>query len=123
MNLTALIKEYKSLLEAGKNFELIDKFYADDIVQIENNGSPVTGKATLIEIEKNNIEGVYSFNQEIINIAADENSGIVMGEMLVKFHSKTKGNKIIHEAFIQKWQDAKIYYQRFYYGGIENDEN
>src|SRR5450432_3143484 len=123
MNLTALIKEYQSLLEAGKNFELIDKFYADDIVQIENNGSPVTGKATLIEIEKNNIEGVYSFSQEIINIAADENSGIVMGEMLVKFHSKTKGNKIIHEAFIQKWKDAKIYYQRFYYGGIENDEN
>ncbi len=123
MNLPVIIKEYQSLLEAGKNIELISTFYDDEIVQVENNEQPVKGKSVLLEMERNNISGVYSFSQQIISLLADENTGIVMGEMRVKFHSKTKGKKIIHEAFIQKWQHEKIQYQRFYSGGIENDEN
>jgi hypothetical protein len=123
MNLSIIIKQYQSLLEAGKNFALIDTFYDDDIIQIENNEPPLKGKTILAENEKNNINGVYSFHQQIINIVLDEVAGIVMGEMQIKFHSKTKGRKIIHEAFIQKWQNEKICYQRFYYGKIENDEN
>ena len=45
-----------------------------------------------------------------------------MGELLIQFHSKKSGKKIIHEAFIQKWQHGKVKYQRFYYGAIENEE-
>ncbi len=123
MNLSILIKEYQLLLEAGKNFVLIDKFYDDEIVQAENNEPPVKGKTALTEIEKINIEGVHSFNQQIISLVADESAGIVMGEMRIQFDSKKSGKKIIHEAFIQKWQCGKIIYQRFYYGSIENDEN
>src|SRR5450432_1990423 len=103
MILSAIIKQYQSLLEAGKNFELMDAFYDDDIIQIENNETPIKGKTVLLEMEKKNIEGVHSFSQQIISIITDEEKGIVMGEMLVKFHSKKKGKKMIHEAFIQKW--------------------
>ena len=52
MNLSAIIKEYQLLLEAGKNFGLIDKFYDDEIMQVKNNEPPVKGKNVLREIEK-----------------------------------------------------------------------
>jgi hypothetical protein len=120
MGLSELIKEYKILIEKGESLEVIDRFYDDDIIQIENNSDPISGKQRLPDVEKKNISGVYSFELTISSIIVDEELQKVMGEMIVEFDSKKNGKKIIHEAFVQQWENNKIKYQRFYYGAIED---
>ena len=120
MGLSALIKQYKILIEKGESLEVIDKFYDEDIIQIENNSAPVGGKQRLLELEKKNIAGVYSFELRISSMIVDEALQKVMGEMIVQFDSKKNGKKIIHEAFVQQWRNNKIIQQRFYYGSIED---
>lgn len=109
------IAEYKKLLEAGNNLEVIEKFYAEDIEQVENNDAPVTGKETLMLLEKKNIEGVLGFSIKVERMIIDEEQGLAMGEMNIVFHSKKSGRKKLPEASIQVWKNNRIIYQRFYY--------
>jgi ketosteroid isomerase-like protein len=114
-SLSELVAEYKMLLENGENLKVIEQFYADDIIQIENNSDPVKGKTEITAFEKSNIEGVNWFEQKIDTLIVDEIQKLVMGEMTILFDSKKMGKKKLQEAFIQKWDSGKITYQRFYY--------
>jgi len=109
------------MVESGDSIAVINRFYDNDIVQIENNEPPVTGKNKLLELEKASIEKVYSFDLTITSMVIDEPQQKVMGEMFVRFNSKIGGKKKFYEAFVQHWQKDKIKYQRFYYGSIEAD--
>lgn len=113
--LTAAVEEYKSLLSKSENLAVINLFYDDDIVQVENNEAPVKGKNAVLEQELRSIESVHWFNQRITSLVVDEKSGLVMGEMQVEFKSKKLGLKRLEEAFVQQWKENKIIYQRFYY--------
>ena len=121
MKFSAFIDEYKKMIEDEDSIAVINRFYDDDIVQIENNEPPVHGKNKLLELEKASIEKVYSFGLTITSMIIDEPQQKVMGEMFVRFNSKLGGKKKFHEAFVQHWENDKIKYQRFYYGSIEPD--
>jgi len=109
------VEQYKTLLEKGDNVALIELFYDDSIIQVENSEPPVTGKTVLLELEKKNLEGVHWVTINISNIVVDEKSGWVMGEMQIVFNSKKLGLKKLEQAFVQQWKGQKIIYQRFYY--------
>ena len=114
-SLKQIVNDYKKLLEQGDNLKLIDLYYDDNIIQIENNEPALLGKNKIKEQEQKNIQGVDWFKQKIKTILVDEQSGVVMGEMLVLFESKKYGTKKLQEAFVQHWLNGKIKYQRFYY--------
>ena len=46
---------YRNLLESGENIEVINLFYDDEIVQLENSEAPLKGKELLLKTEKENI--------------------------------------------------------------------
>ena len=115
------IAAYKTAIAKGDSLAVIDRFYDDTIVQVENNEAPIQGKKALLDLEKASLERVNSFSNTITSMLIDENSQKTMGEMLVKFDSKKSGKKKFCEAFVQHWQNNKIIYQRFYYGPIEED--
>lgn len=113
---------YKNLLEAGANIEVIERFYADDVIQSENEDTIIKGKARVLELEKNNLSGVDSFESKIDTLIIDEEMGLVMGEMSIRFLSKKMGKKKLKEAFVQQWTDGKIKYQKFYYKDFTDGE-
>ncbi|MEZ5039584.1 MAG: nuclear transport factor 2 family protein [Saprospiraceae bacterium] len=114
------IAKYRALMEKGAFLQIIDEFYHEDIRQIENNEPAIEGKLSLREMEEKTLEGVHSVELEISSLVADEDQQMVMGEMLIHFHSKKHGWKRLREAFVQQWKEDKIIYQRFYYKEIEN---
>jgi len=69
------------MVNDGDSISVINRFYDNDIVQIENNEPPVTGKNKLLELEKASIEKVYSFDLTITSMVIDEPQQKVMGEM------------------------------------------
>ena len=116
--LSQIIDQYKQLLETNDSLAIIERFYADDIVQVENNEAPVTGKETILALEKKNMDGVNWFTLKIDKLVVDEKQGLVMGEMDISFDSKKYGKKKLKEAFVQHWVNGKITYQKFYYKEI-----
>lgn len=71
-------------------------------------------------MEEKNLAGVHTVELEILSIVVDEKQERVMGEMLIRFHSKKHGWKKLEEAFAQQWENNKIVYQRFYYQAIQD---
>jgi hypothetical protein len=120
-SLTECVQMYKQLLEQKANMAVIDTFYDAQIIQIENDQSPVVGRQRLREIEEQNLAKVSALHQQITTLVVDESQQIVMGEMIIKFTGKQGEAKRLNQAFIQKWKDRKIVYQRFYYGGFIPD--
>lgn len=114
------VAKYKGLMEKGAFLQVIDKYYDEAIKQKENSEPSVKGRATLREMEVKNLDGVHTVELEITSMIVDEEQEMVMGEMLIRFHSKKHGWKKLEEAFVQKWEGGKIVYQRFYYHAIEN---
>lgn len=114
------VAKYKALMEKGAFLQVIDNYYHEAIKQKENSEPSVKGRSTLREMEEKNLDGVHAVELEILSMVIDEEQEMVMGEMLIRFHSKKHGWKKLAEAFIQKWEDGKIIYQRFYYHAIEN---
>lgn len=121
---------YKELLEKNgdkeqkrkDNCQIIEEFYDDNIIQIENCEKPIKGKQKLTEIENKNLDGVNSVATKIREMVFDSETGTVWGQMIINFDSKKSGQKRLEEAFIQKWLHGKIIYQRFYYGQMINEE-
>lgn len=122
--------KYRRLLERKNNLEqkrkdhcsIIDNFYAEDIIQIENAEQPILGKEKLKALELKNMEGVLSVDTQIKNVVMDEKTGLVWGEMIIRFESKNTGKKRLEEAFFQKWVEGKIHYQRFFYNSMIKED-
>ncbi len=121
-SLSELVAQYRRLLENGENLALIDAFYDEGIVQVENDEAPVTGKPRLRQLEIQNLDKVTSCRQCITTLLVDESQGVVMGEMTIAFTGKASGPCQLNQAFVQHWRNGKIVYQRFYYGGFLPDD-
>lgn len=114
------VAKYKALMEKGAFLQVIDQFYAGNIKQKENNEPSIRGRAALRELEEKNLKGMHAIELEIISMVIDEEQAKVMGEMLIRFHSKKHGWKKLEQAFVQYWEGHKIVYQRFYYHAVQD---
>jgi hypothetical protein len=117
-SLSELVTQYRHLLENGENLAVIDAFYDEGIVQVENDEPPVTGRYHLRQLEVQNLAKVSACRQRMVTLLVDEEQGLVMGEMTIAFTSKASGPRQLNQAFVQRWRGGKIVYQRFYYGGF-----
>jgi hypothetical protein len=109
------VTEFKLLLAKTPSLEMMHIYYADDIVQIENDEPAIVGKDVIMKMEKENLSKIIWHKESIITMLIDEEKQIVMGEMLIQFETKKHQKKKLEEAFIQHWQNGQIKYQRFYY--------
>jgi sulfate adenylyltransferase subunit 1 len=112
---SAAVTDFQNLISSGKTIEAIEKYYADSVQLQENNDAPRVGKTLAIAHEKGNMERVKYFKINIKSSVLDETQGLVMGEMHIDFET-LKGVKIeMNEAFVQRWENGKIIFERFYY--------
>ena len=124
-------QEYLQLVERKGNLQekttdhlaIIENFYADHIVQIENSSVPIEGKLALKNMEIKNLKGVSAVATTVQNYIIDEEKGIIWGEMFIDFQPIEGKKTRIEEAFLQKWENGKIVYQRFYYGAFLTEES
>lgn len=122
--------EYQRLLEKEGDKEqkridhcqVIDEYYHENIIQIENSEEPIQGREKIKEIENKNLDGISAVKTQFKDVVIDDKYGIAWGQMIIWFNSKKSGKTRIEEAFIQKWSDGKIYYQRFFYGPFINED-
>jgi ketosteroid isomerase-like protein len=118
MSLQDTVTDFFKLLAKGETLEAIRLYYHDDAVQIEFNGTVSKGKAALLKEEEQKIAAVNWFSIAVPAYAVNEATGTVAGEMNIEFETLKGKKKRIEEAFVQKWENKKLIYQRFYYNSV-----
>lgn len=112
-------QQYEKLVSNNDTLEAIDAFYAENIMQYENNGKPIEGKATLYKHEEINLTRVTDLKMTFQQVVISEEEGKVWGELAVSFFSKKNNQEIsFTEAFFQQWEHGKIVLQKFYYASM-----
>lgn len=115
MTLKEKAQDLYNMIGQGQLLEAFDKYYGENIVMTEPRGTR-EGKAVCRDYEVQFLNSVQDFHgQDIKNIAADEDKGVVMVEvaMDVTFQGGQRVN--MEQVAVQKWEDGQIVHERFYY--------
>ncbi|MEM7230732.1 MAG: nuclear transport factor 2 family protein [Planctomycetota bacterium] len=120
---SSLLANTKKMIEGlkeGKFVEGMEEFYADDVVNEEPTGATTTGKAQLIENEKQILEGVETFHGiDIRAIAVGEDdgngNGVTFAEYKLTVDMKDGSKFNPDQVQVTRWKDGKAVHVKFYY--------
>ena len=109
------IKDIYQHLAEGKALEAFDKYYSDEVVMIEGDGSQRIGKPQCREYEVNFFQGIAEMHGAGVDamVTDGENTTMVENWMDVTFKDGTR--RKLEQIARQTWQDGKIINERFYY--------
>ena len=100
----------------GNILGVFEELYADTIVMQENNEAQRIGKDVNREYETNFVNSIEEFHDaEIKSVAVNEETGTAMVESFMDVTLKGYGRVARTQVAVQKWEDGKIVFERFYY--------
>ena len=121
MPLQSLAKHFVDLCNQGKNFDVMETMYADDIVSVEADGREVVGKGPVIQKSRNwaaanEIHGGKCVGPYLSAQNAED------GQFAVTFHfeitPKSTGKRITaNEVGLYTVKGGKITREQFFYEG------
>ena len=114
---TTLENDLKDLLGLLKNGQFIDaqeKYLADDVTLIEGNAAPKSGKANVINLEKEVLAEVAEFiRYEVTDYAV--NGNVTFYEGVMEYIQKDGVHVKVEQAVVDRWESGKIVSERFYH--------
>ena len=112
-------QQIMKMVEDGQFVEGMEEFYAEDVVNIEGDGTRTEGKATLIANEKAFLEKVTAYHGAKIGaVASAEDDGEGNGVTFAKYSldaDLTDGKFTPDQVQVSRWRDGKVVEVRFYY--------
>lgn len=115
MSVKEKIKDVYQHVQNGTALDAFEKYYADNVTMILEDGTSVEGKDANRKRENEFFDSVESFNgMEVVGITANEenNQTAVESWMDVTFKG---GNRLkLEQVATQDWEDGKIVRERFY---------
>lgn len=115
MTLKEKTQDIYKLIGQGQLMEAFEKYYADNVVMTEPQGTR-EGKAACRDYEVQFLSNVQEFHGlEVKAIASDEESGIVFHETSMDVTFKDGNRVLMEQAAVQKWENGQIVHERFYY--------
>ena len=107
------VKEFNSLVGEGKFMAAVDKFYADNIVSVDNEGKPTEGIAAFKEAINKFMDNASNIKTEMLNLILIDNISVT--ERHYSFDHKMDGHWDYKQISVQRWKDGKIVHERHYY--------
>lgn len=105
--------ELNSLIFQLRYDEALNKFYADEIVTVENEEPPTIGLAPYRICTKKYQENISNYSAELKNCIVSENISVC--EWHYKFDHKKWGKWDLTQISVQRWKDGKIIHERHHY--------
>lgn len=104
----------------GTAMEAFEKYYADDVVMVLEDGTEVKGKDTNRERENEFFGSIEEFHgMEVKGLTSNEDTGITSVESTMKVTFKgADGPMTIEQVAVQHWDGDHIKKERFY--GTQN---
>ena len=116
MNYLNKIKDVYNHVQQGTALDAFEKYYADDVVMILEDGTEVDGKDANRERENEFFDSVKEFHGiDVHGISSNEDTGFTSVEstMNVTFEGADEP-MAIEQVAVQEWDGGKIKRERFY---------
>lgn len=116
MSVIEKITDVYNHVQNGTAMDAFEKYYADDVVMILEDGTEVKGKDANRKRENEFFGSVESFNgMEVLAITSNEDDETTAVEswMDVTFEGADEPTKL-EQVATQQWKDGKIVRERFY---------
>ncbi len=118
-NLLEKTQRIMEMVAAGQFVEGMEEFYADDVVNVEGDGTRTEGKSTLIANERAFLEKVTAYHGAKIGpIASASDDGQGNGVTFAQYSISadlTDGKFTPDQVQVTQWKDGKVAEVRFYY--------
>ena len=113
--LLSKIDDLNDLVLQGKALEAFEKYYHDDVIMQENDGSPTIGKAANRQREIEFFSSITEFRSaRPLKITVGENVSMVQWQY--DYTHKDWGVRNYSQVSVQEWRDGKIIREQFFYG-------
>ncbi len=110
------VEKINEMTNNNQAAEVYEKYYADDIVSVDLDGTVTEGKQA-------HIDGMAAWGENIIEmhpssvvgyvVSGDENDGTVVAIWHHKFSHKEWGEMDYDQASVTKWKDGKVVHEQF----------
>jgi len=115
MSIKADVENMNAMTLQGKWKEVLEKYYAGDVVRKISGLVPLVGKDMIREQIEDFINGCTEFRSyEIKAVAVDEENNVSMVECSQEFTHKLYGHIRQSLVFVQRWRQGKIYEESLY---------
>jgi ketosteroid isomerase-like protein len=99
----------------GEALDAFEKYYAEDVVMILEDGSKVEGKDTNRDRENEFFDSVEAFHgMEITSITSNEDEASTAVECVMDVTFKGGDRLQLEQVAVQDWEGDKIVRERFY---------
>ncbi|MDX1428784.1 MAG: nuclear transport factor 2 family protein [Rhodothermales bacterium] len=116
-NLRDNVETLNAMILGGRMLEAFETFYAEDVVQQENELEPTRGKEANRKREQEFVSKVTEFRSaEVKSVTIDEESDTAMVEWFFDYTHEDWGDRTYHQISVQRWSDGQIVHERYYYG-------
>lgn len=113
--LLSKIDDLNDLVLQGKALEAFDKYYHDDVIMQENDGSPTIGKAANRQREIEFFSAITEFRSaKPLKVTVGEDISMVQWQY--DYTHKDWGIRNYNQVSVQEWKDGKIIREQFFYG-------
>lgn len=113
MNLKQKVDELNQLITQFKFEEALEKFYHNDIVNVENESPPIIGLEAYRAAARKYIDSVNNYSAQLKNTIISDNMSV--SEWHYKFDHKEWGKWDTIQLSIQRWKDGKVIHERHHY--------
>lgn len=115
--LLARVEDLNRLIQDGRLLDAHDRYYADEVVQQENELPPTVGKDTNRRREEEFLDQVTEFRDaHVLSVAVDPVNDVTMVEWFFDYDHREWGTRRYHQISVQRWRDGRIVHERYYYG-------
>lgn len=116
MSVKEKITDVYNHIQNGTALDAFEKYYADDVVMVLEDGTEVKGKDANRDRENEFFAGVESFNGAgVTGITSNEEEETTAVESWMDITFKgADGPMKIEQVATQQWEDGKIVRERFY---------
>jgi ketosteroid isomerase-like protein len=110
------VQKLNEMILEGRILDAFDKFYADDVVMRDNEGSPREGKDVCRQFEEDFVNNLTAFRgAEVKNVLISEDAGIATVEWDFDYSHREWGDRKYTQVAVQRWSDGKIINEQFLY--------
>jgi hypothetical protein len=116
-NLSELVDDLITHIKQYRFEEALDKFYDEEVITVENEGTPMMGLPAYREAAKKYIENVSNYSATLKSALVCEDMSVC--EWHYKFDHKQWGKWDRIQLSLQRWKNGKIVHERHHYGVLK----
>lgn len=112
-DLKSLVDAFNRHIDEHRFSEALQNFYREDMISVDNESEPISGRAKMLELTSAFLERVRNLSTTVISTMVSDHISVVEREY--SFDMPEGGRYRFKQVSIQQWADARIWHERHLY--------